>query len=75
MSNWIKEFKKWLPQHRVVYIGGTKEEREEQLRTHVQPDKFDVVLTSFEIVIRYDSISRPLFLLFLVSFPSNIGLF
>ena len=31
MSNWQKEFKKWLPDHRLVYIGGTKEEREEQL--------------------------------------------
>ena len=50
MSNWQKEFKKWLPDHRVVYVGGTKEVREEQLRTQVQPDKFDVVLTSFEIV-------------------------
>ena len=31
MSNWQKEFRKWLPDHRCVYIGGTKEEREEQL--------------------------------------------
>eukprot|EP00802_Teleaulax_amphioxeia_P001899 Tamp_01901.p1 GENE.Tamp_01901~~Tamp_01901.p1 ORF type:complete len:1009 (+),score=374.13 Tamp_01901:206-3028(+) len=52
MSNWQKEFRKWLPDHRVVYIGGSKEEREEQLRTQVQPDKFDVILTSFEIVCR-----------------------
>ena len=21
MSNWLKEFRKWLPDHRVVYIG------------------------------------------------------
>ena len=28
MSNWQKEFKKWLPDHRVVYVGGTKEIRE-----------------------------------------------
>mmetsp|Transcript_72056 Transcript_72056/g.116866 ORF Transcript_72056/g.116866 Transcript_72056/m.116866 type:complete len:1020 (+) Transcript_72056:69-3128(+) len=52
MSNWVKEFKKWLPDHRVIYVGGSKEEREEQLRTHVQIGKFDVVLTSFEIVCR-----------------------
>ena len=52
MSNWQKEFKKWLPNHRVVYVGGSKEEREEQLRSQVQVDKFDVVLTSFEIVCR-----------------------
>ncbi|EKX31046.1 hypothetical protein GUITHDRAFT_83481 [Guillardia theta CCMP2712] len=52
MSNWIKEFRKWLPDHRIVYVGGTKEEREEQLKKHVQPGEFDVVITSFEIVCR-----------------------
>ena len=31
MSNWLKEFKKWLPNHRVIYIGGSKDEREEQV--------------------------------------------
>mmetsp|Transcript_9541 Transcript_9541/g.23280 ORF Transcript_9541/g.23280 Transcript_9541/m.23280 type:complete len:1000 (-) Transcript_9541:139-3138(-) len=52
MSNWIKEFKKWLPQTRIVFVGGTKEERDEQLKTQVQPGCFDVVITSFEIVCR-----------------------
>mmetsp|Transcript_19667 Transcript_19667/g.40054 ORF Transcript_19667/g.40054 Transcript_19667/m.40054 type:complete len:1001 (-) Transcript_19667:199-3201(-) len=52
MSNWIREFKKWLPTHRVIYVGGSKEEREDQLKTHVQPGQFDVVITSFEIVCR-----------------------
>eukprot|EP00918_Siedleckia_nematoides_P067476 GHVU01146899.1.p1 GENE.GHVU01146899.1~~GHVU01146899.1.p1 ORF type:complete len:911 (+),score=240.26 GHVU01146899.1:124-2856(+) len=51
MSNWQKEFKKWLPDHRCIYIGGTKEEREEQLSS-VKPGKFDIVLTSFEIACR-----------------------
>mmetsp|Transcript_59635 Transcript_59635/g.158716 ORF Transcript_59635/g.158716 Transcript_59635/m.158716 type:complete len:1056 (+) Transcript_59635:1184-4351(+) len=55
MSNWMKEFKKWLPDHRVVHVGGSKEEREEQLKKEVQPDKFDVVVTSFEIVCREKS--------------------
>ena len=58
MSNWIKEFRKWLPDHRIVYVGGTKEEREEQLKKHVQPGEFDVVITSFEIVCRYDDDAR-----------------
>jgi len=35
----------------VIYIGGTKEEREEQL-SQVKPGKFDIVLTSFEIACR-----------------------
>ena len=56
MSNWLKEFKKWLPDHRVVYVGGTKEERDEQLQ-QVKPGKFDIVLTSFEIACR----EKPIF--------------
>jgi SWI/SNF-related matrix-associated actin-dependent regulator of chromatin subfamily A member 5 len=52
MSNWMKEFRKWLPDHKVHYIGGTKEEREEQLRTLVQPGSFDVIVTSFEVLCR-----------------------
>uniref|UniRef100_A0A7S0M6D0 Uncharacterized protein n=1 Tax=Cryptomonas curvata TaxID=233186 RepID=A0A7S0M6D0_9CRYP len=55
MSNWMKEFRKWLPDHRVIFVGGSKEEREQQLREHVQPGKFDVVVTSFEIVCREKS--------------------
>lgn len=52
MSNWMKEFRKWLPDHKVHYIGGSKEEREEQLRTLVQPGSFDVIVTSFEVLCR-----------------------
>lgn len=52
MSNWIREFRKWLPDHRVVYVGGSKDERDAQLKEQVQPGQFDVVITSFEIVCR-----------------------
>jgi SNF2 family DNA or RNA helicase len=38
--------------HRVYQIGGSKEERETQLREWVQPDSFDVIVTSFEILCR-----------------------
>jgi hypothetical protein len=33
LSNWMKEFAKWLPSQRVVMLGGTKEERAAQLKT------------------------------------------
>uniref|UniRef100_A0A6U2D0V6 Uncharacterized protein n=2 Tax=Hemiselmis andersenii TaxID=464988 RepID=A0A6U2D0V6_HEMAN len=52
MSNWMKEFRKWLPDHKVHYIGGSKEERENQLKTLVQPGAFDVIVTSFEVLCR-----------------------
>jgi SNF2 family DNA or RNA helicase len=49
LSNWMKEFAKWLPSLRVLMIGGTKEERAAQLRD-VKSGNFDVVVTSFEVV-------------------------
>jgi SWI/SNF-related matrix-associated actin-dependent regulator of chromatin subfamily A member 5 len=48
-GNWLKEFAKWLPSLRVVNVGGDKEERAEKLKD-VKSGKFDVVVTSFEIV-------------------------
>jgi SNF2 family DNA or RNA helicase len=50
MSNWMKEFKKWLPHHRVIYIGGSKDEREAQI-FKVKSGAFDVVVTSFEMAV------------------------
>jgi len=48
LGNWFKEFNKWLPQCRVVKLLATKEQREEILRLHLKPGKFDVCLTSYE---------------------------
>ena len=42
LGNWFKEFNKWLPQCRVVKLLATKEQREEILRLHLKPGKFDV---------------------------------
>ena len=50
MSNWMKEFQTWLPHHRVIYIGGSKEEREAEL-SKVKSGAFDVVVTSFEMAV------------------------
>lgn len=48
ISNWKIEFKKWLPQCRVLNLIATKEEREEILKNDLHPGKFDVCLTTFE---------------------------
>lgn len=48
ISNWKLEFKKWLPQARVLNLIATKEEREEILKNQMHPGKFDVCLTTFE---------------------------
>lgn len=48
IPNWKKEFKKWCPEIRLLNLIATKLEREEILRTQLQPGKFDVCLTTFE---------------------------
>lgn len=48
IPNWKLEFKKWLPQCRVLNLIATKEEREDILKNQLQPGKFDVCLTTFE---------------------------
>jgi SWI/SNF-related matrix-associated actin-dependent regulator of chromatin subfamily A member 5 len=48
IPNWKNEFKKWLPQCRVLNLIATKDEREEIIKNQLQPGKFDVCLTTFE---------------------------
>ena len=48
IGNWLKEFKKWLPQCRVINLIATKERREEILKHELLPNKFDVVITTYE---------------------------
>ncbi|DBA77975.1 hypothetical protein WJX77_009797 [Trebouxia sp. C0004] len=55
LSNWVDEFKRWLPSMNVILYHGSKDERQ-KLRTKHMPhgpatDKFPVVVTSYEIVI------------------------
>lgn len=47
MGNWMKEFKKWLPNVRVVKLVPRKETRDETL-AEVNKRNFDVCLTSYE---------------------------
>lgn len=47
LGNWVKEFKKWLPNMRVAKLVPRKEMREEVLM-EISKRNFDVCLTSFE---------------------------
>ena len=56
LPNWINEFKKWLPSCPVILYHGTRQEREQLRKLHLQKHKakemdFPVVITSFEICI------------------------
>lgn len=48
VGNWMKEFERWLPSCRVLNLIARKEQREEIVKNHLQPDKFDVCITTFE---------------------------
>ena len=48
IPNWKKEFRLWCPEIRVLNLIATKAEREDLLKYHLQPGKFDVCLTTFE---------------------------
>ncbi|KAK9861243.1 hypothetical protein WJX84_005000 [Apatococcus fuscideae] len=52
LHNWINEFKKWCPVIRAVKFHGNQEERAYQKDQLIQPGKFDVVVTSYEMVIK-----------------------
>jgi SWI/SNF-related matrix-associated actin-dependent regulator of chromatin subfamily A member 5 len=43
LGNWFKEFQKWLPNCRVLKLVAIKEERDELLKFHLKPGKFDVI--------------------------------
>lgn len=51
LHNWMNEFRKWCPVLRVVKFHGNQEQRMNQ-KLVLQPGKFDVVVTSYEMVIK-----------------------
>lgn len=55
LDNWRREFSKWTPDVNVVVLQGPKEERQKIIRTQLLTAKFDVLITSFEMVIREKS--------------------
>jgi SWI/SNF-related matrix-associated actin-dependent regulator of chromatin subfamily A member 5 len=52
LHNWLAEFRRWCPVIKAVKFHGNAEERQLQKDTIIQPGKFDVVVTSYEMVIK-----------------------
>ena len=48
ISNWMKEFRCWAPELRVVNLIPRKEIRNEILNNQMQPGQFDVCVTTYE---------------------------
>jgi SWI/SNF-related matrix-associated actin-dependent regulator of chromatin subfamily A member 5 len=52
LHNWLAEFRRWCPVIKAVKFHGNAEDRQHQKDTIIQPGKFDVVVTSYEMVIK-----------------------
>lgn len=52
LHNWLAEFRRWCPVIKAVKFHGNAEERQHQKDSMVQPGKFDVVVTSYEMIIK-----------------------
>ena len=55
LDNWRREFAKWTPDVNVVVLQGDKEQRASIIKDQLYTAKFDVLITSFEMILREKS--------------------
>ncbi|EDO17896.1 hypothetical protein Kpol_1010p11, partial [Vanderwaltozyma polyspora DSM 70294] len=55
LDNWRREFNKWTPEVKAVVLHGDKETRNTLLQDVILEAKFDVLITSYEMVIKEKS--------------------
>ncbi|KAI1336895.1 chromatin-remodeling complex ATPase-like protein [Xylariaceae sp. FL0016] len=55
LDNWKREFAKWTPEVNVLVLQGAKEERHQLINERLVDEKFDVCITSYEMVLREKS--------------------
>ncbi|KAH3903402.1 chromatin-remodeling ATPase ISW1 SCDLUD_001037 [Saccharomycodes ludwigii] len=52
LNNWLREFNKWTPDVDAFILQGDKEQRQNLVQDRLLACKFDVVISSYEIVIK-----------------------
>lgn len=55
LDNWKREFAKWVPEIDVFVLQGQKDERAALIRDRLEDEKFDVCITSYEMILREKS--------------------
>ncbi|KAF2003630.1 hypothetical protein P154DRAFT_519858 [Amniculicola lignicola CBS 123094] len=55
LDNWKREFGKWIPEINVLVLQGAKDERAELIQDRLVDEKFDVCITSYEMILREKS--------------------
>lgn len=52
LDNWKREFARWTPEVNVLVLQGAKEERHNLINERLVDEKFDVCITSYEMILR-----------------------
>ncbi|KAK3054669.1 chromatin remodeling complex Adenosinetriphosphatase [Extremus antarcticus] len=55
LDNWKREFAMWIPEINILVLQGAKEERHELINERLVDEKFDVCITSYEMILREKS--------------------
>ncbi|OCK88564.1 ISWI chromatin-remodeling complex ATPase ISW1 [Cenococcum geophilum 1.58] len=55
LDNWKREFGKWIPEVNVLVLQGAKDERATLINERLVDEKFDVCITSYEMILREKS--------------------
>ena len=55
LDNWNREFTMWTPEVNVLILQGAKEERHQLINDRLIDEKFDVCITSYEMILREKS--------------------
>ncbi|GAB7350055.1 hypothetical protein MBLNU459_g0725t1 [Dothideomycetes sp. NU459] len=55
LDNWRREFAQWIPEVDVLVLQGNKEERQTLINERLAEEKFDVLITSYEMILREKS--------------------
>lgn len=55
LDNWKREFARWIPDVNVLVLQGDKETRQELIKDRLADESFDVLITSYEMILREKS--------------------
>ncbi|KAF1957129.1 hypothetical protein CC80DRAFT_444606 [Byssothecium circinans] len=55
LDNWKREFSRWIPEIDVLVLQGAKDERAQLIQERLVDEKFEVLITSYEMILREKS--------------------